>query len=46
MTFYSKYHSLPIPKGSNRTRRKALLAVCMLLCIFNWGVRADFQMKF
>ena len=25
MTFYSKYHSLPIPKGSNRTRRKALL---------------------
>ena len=33
MTFYSKHHSLPIPKGSNRTRRKALLAVCMLLCI-------------
>ena len=33
MTFYSKHHSLPIPKGSNRTRRKALLMVCMLLCI-------------
>ena len=33
MTFYSKHHSLPIPKGSDRTRRKALLAVCMLLCI-------------
>lgn len=33
MTFYSKHHSLPIPKGSDRTRRKALLAAWMLLCI-------------